>query len=186
MRRLRELGVLAVAVALWGCDAGVPTAPAAPGVQESDGPLVALKRTPVVEGSVATPLWFGRLGRTAVSWVGPAGGTLEVAGVRLTIPAGALWRPRLIAMRVPRSEVVQVTLLPHGLRFARSAELSFGLEGTEAEGDPELAASLVGVYFLVPIKDDTVIPNEIVPTRVVPGHVVLTIDHFSGYTPAGG
>lgn len=189
MRRLRELGVLVVVAALWSCDAGDPTTPALRGPlapdQEVGATLQALQRKPVKEGGLV-PQWHGHLGRTAVAWVGPNGGELAVAGVRLTIPAGALSRPRLVAVYVPRSDAVQAVLLPHGLEFGRSAELSFSLEGTEADGDPGVASSLKGVYFIVPIRDGTVTVEEVVPSRLESDHIVLTIDHFSGYTPAGG
>jgi len=192
MRRLSRLGILVLALGLWGCDGDGPTAPAlgdplvAPGGTESTA-LRALQRTPVEAGAVV-PLWWGQLGQTAAGWVGAEGGALEVAGVRLAIPAGALTRPRFIALHVPAGKVVQARLWPHGLRFERSAALTFSLEGTEAEGDPDSAASLVGAYFVRPIKKDgTVVVEELVPLRLESAdRVTLTIDHFSGYTPAGG
>ncbi len=192
MRRFRRLGILALALGLWGCDGDGPMMPTvggplvAPGETESTA-LRALGRKPVEAGAVV-PLWHGQLGRTAAGWVGLEGGVLEVAGVRLAVPAGAVRRPRFMALHVPGGNVVQAKLWPHGLDFERSATLTFSLEGTEVEGDPDRAGSLVGVYFVRPIgKDGTVVVEELVPLRLESAdRVTLTIDHFSGYTPAGG
>lgn len=195
---MRRTGLVAAAAAagfaLAACDEGGLTGPAVPGeagfgqpTAQAAAPLKVLGRRPSVGAELGPMGWGddeddGRVTR----WIGPEGGSLEVRGVELTVPRGALDRFRRITVTVPDGDVVQVHLRPHGLQFAKGAELWFDLDGTDAEDDPELVASLVGVYFIRPIRNGLVVPEEIVPLRVEDDHIVLTIEHFSGYTPAGG
>lgn len=122
----------------------------------------------------------------ARGWIGPAGGELEVGGVALRIPAGALDRRHLIVLVVPAGRHVQAHLFPHGLEFERPVDLAFSLEGTSVEGDPTGSESLVGVYFERAIRGGLVEVEELVPAEYRDGSIVLEIEHFSGYTPAGG
>ncbi len=56
-------------------------------------------------------------------WIGPAGGSLALAGVRLQIPVGALESSTLIA--IERRADGSVELSPDGQQFAAPVELSF-------------------------------------------------------------
>lgn len=186
-------GLAAVGVAWAGCDAALDVT--SPGREDRAAllapdfvgePLRVLERLvpPTVPGTV--PLGRGGKVERVAGRIGPEGGELALNGVRLVVPTGALRTARKITMEVPADGVVRAEFKPHGLRFLEPVELWFSLEGTAVAGDPERAAELVGVYYSAPIKGGMVIPDEIVPLRVDGDQVVLTIWHFSGYTPAGG
>lgn len=65
-------------------------------------------------------------------WIGPAGGTLSLSGVRLDVPQGALSSSTLITME--READGSVDLSPDGQTFAVPVLLTFS---TEPGQDPE-------------------------------------------------
>lgn len=123
---------------------------------------------------------------SATAIIGQDGGVVTVGNVSLEIPAGALDAETEITVTVPEGQWVQAHFAPHGLTFARPAELSFDIRGTVAEHNPVVRLNLRGVYFEDDLQRGLVIPREIVPLEVRGDLITLTIQHFSGYTPAGG
>jgi hypothetical protein len=128
---------------------------------------------------------------TVAKWVGPQGGVVSGAGVELRIPRGALKEWTRITMVVPAGEYVQAEFLPHGLQFAKPAQLRFDMSGTSAERGAR--DSMVGAYLLDEIVSGSIEAQEVIPATLERGEVRFTIDHFSwyaparrGYTPAGG
>ena len=78
---------------LLGCDAGLPVSPSvAVDLDRSSGPAVSRPRLAVCP-ITTTERVSGR--------IGSAGGSLELAGHRLTIPAGALKRPTHFTLTAP-------------------------------------------------------------------------------------
>jgi hypothetical protein len=55
--------------------------------------------------------------------IGPDGGTLEVGGHRLIVPAGALAKPTLITGTVPADTTATIVFAPAGLKFKVPATL---------------------------------------------------------------
>jgi hypothetical protein len=55
--------------------------------------------------------------------IGPNGGHIKLGEHELRIPKGALDHEVLITMERPVSDLVEVRIEPHGLRFARTVEL---------------------------------------------------------------
>ena len=68
--------------------------------------------------------------------IGSGGGTIELpeAGLRLTVPAGALAQPTEISVRAHAGTLVAYSFEPHGTRFDRVVTADQSLAGTVAEG----------------------------------------------------
>lgn len=126
IRSRRILGLLALALilatGLTSCTSGdSPTAPGAVSVVDTQANL----RLPIV-----TPLLNGLLACNRQDYgftrkvVGPAGGTVQVNGHVLRIPAGALSRDVTITATAPADYVASVQFQPEGLQFARPARLT--------------------------------------------------------------
>jgi hypothetical protein len=60
--------------------------------------------------------------------IGPGGGHLKLGSNELRIPKGALDRDVLITMERPVSQLVEVVIQPHGLRFAKQVELELSYD----------------------------------------------------------
>jgi hypothetical protein len=60
--------------------------------------------------------------------IGPNGGQLQIGPHRLLIPKGALDHEQLIASQAPTSALVEVHFDPHGLQFAKSAQLTLNYD----------------------------------------------------------
>lgn len=74
----------------------------------------------------------------AYAIIGPEGGTIEKDGGRLTIPAGALAAPVLIAEQGREAPHYQYRFGPSGLQFATPATLSIKINPAEFGIDPSL------------------------------------------------
>lgn len=134
--------------------------------------------------------------RAATAVIGPEGGRLEIAdaGVALVVPPSALDRPVELTLRALAGEAVAFEFAPHGLTFARPAEVHVRAEGTPAAtllggaasrtGGSALAG-FMGVYF----EGDPALgvePLETLETYLRDDAIVFEIDHFSGYACASG
>jgi hypothetical protein len=116
--------------------------------------------------------------------IGPAGGQLKIGAHTLVIPKGALDGEQLIAGESPTSPLVEVSFQPHGLQFARSAQLTLSYEhcmrpnkstyrivyAEDEFGGGLRALSGTRVLEFPPSKDDKTLKK-----------VQADIDHFSRY-----
>lgn len=68
------------------------------------------------------------------------GGSVELHGFRVDIPAGALPQDTVITIDLPRDEVLGKRVIaefgPHGIQFEQPVTLTFPLEGVLWLGDP--------------------------------------------------
>ena len=107
--------------------------------------------------------------------VGAAGGTINVGGHKLVIPAGALSSTVSITAVTPAVNHREVQFQPHGLQFDKKATLTLSYSG----------CSLISQ--LIPKKivymDSALNPLELILSLDIPllKKVSGKIDHFSGY-----
>ena len=87
---------------LLGCDANPPTAPfATVGLDRASSDAVSRPRLAVCPTNTT---------ESVSGVIGAAGGTLEVAGHRLTIPAGALTHPGRFTLTAPAGRLLEVVV----------------------------------------------------------------------------
>lgn len=110
--------------------------------------------------------------------IGPAGGEIRIGPHRLTIPKGALDREVLISAQAPVSSHVEVELQPHGLTFARPAELE--LDYSSCLQPPPW----VGVFIVYLGAQDQVLEVEVSRDKKGIKTVAGDLDHFSRYAVA--
>ena len=132
------LSVVAVALALAGCSDRPETfftpEHAAPAAVVSS----SIELTGVLEFATLPDL----TGKRSVSKLIRAseGGSLELNGFRVDIPAGALPQDTVVTIDLPRDELLGKHLLaefgPHGVRFNQPVTLTFPLEGVLWLGEP--------------------------------------------------
>ena len=158
----------AAAITVTACsDANLPAAPELPTqTAVAPGQLVAAALR-------AEPL-PGTLSETRV--IGPAGGTISLGGVTLSVPKGALDRPVAITATVPAGSMLQVEFAPHGLQFDAPFTLTF---------DGVQSSDVVGVYFEGGVGDFVRVLQSF-PTTLNGTSASFNSDHFSGYTMAVG
>lgn len=112
---------LLVAFGLTSCTSADRPAPLAPAVMSDSAEASLPLISPLLNGLLACqPQPYA----VTTQQVGPAGGTIRVAGHQLVIPAGALGQPVLITAEAPSDFVASVRFQPEGLRFARPATLT--------------------------------------------------------------
>lgn len=106
--------------------------------------------------------------------IGPDGGTLKVGPHKLVIPAGALEEDQLIVATMPMDALVQVVFGPHGLNFARPAELTLSYEHCMLPGSDRFRLAYVNEALQI---------LELPPSKnhKQENKVVGKIDHFSSY-----
>ena len=126
IRSRRLLGVISLALllatGLTSCTSGdSPTAPNAMSVSDTQANLSLPIVTPLLNGLLACNYQnYGFAQKT----IGPSGGSIQVNGHVLTVPAGALSRNVTISATAPTGFVASVQFQPEGLRFARPATLT--------------------------------------------------------------
>lgn len=119
-----------------------------------------------------------------------SGGVLEMpeAGLRLTVPAGALQHPTKIEVRAHAGSLVAYSFEPHGTRFRRVVTADQSLDGTLAAGS-DVRVSGRG-YFASPetVNWDSnraaVTELSLVNEDAAAGTVQFYLNHFSGYLVA--
>ena len=109
--------------------------------------------------------------------IGPNGGSIHVGKHELKIPKGALDHEVVISGEAPVSELVEVELEPHGLTFARPAELKLNYDQCVVPTNLNL--------FIVYLGNNGQV-LEIRPSVDKKGldTVVGDLDHFSRYAVA--
>lgn len=130
---------------------------------------------------------------TASQNIGPAGGELEIpgAGLRVTVPAGALSRTTTITATALAGDMVAYEFGPHGTRFALPLVLTQATVGTNAAALPADAV-LIGGYFTGRDALDGATKRaklaELLPTlgTAAEGTVAFNVWHFSGYIAGWG
>ena len=200
-------GVLALAAlgALAACSSDRVTAPAAPAPsaaalskgpgEEKDAPkrlsdaqLTAVAPTfrttsADMEAPTTTPLPLscGFMGRYMVSQrVGKGGGSLRFGRSELRVPSGALAGDVQLTADISLSkEGVKVDFGPHGLKFAKAAELRVDYTGCTAP-----AGSALNVYY----TDDANRIVQTMPSAADPSAKKMRAltDHFSGFVVSWG
>jgi hypothetical protein len=110
--------------------------------------------------------------------IGPDGGSIVLGSHRLTIPKGALDHEVLISGKAPISTLVEVELEPHGLTFARPAELSLDYSGCLQP--PEWAK----VFMVYLDAQEQVLEVTISRDKKGIKEVVGDLEHFSRYSLA--
>lgn len=134
MRSWTALTLLVVFAGACG-EVESPVAPDAPEVRASaanSGPAVKyLARYRSGPPSIT----IGLAART----IGPEGGSIELLGFEVVVPAGAVDRPTHFTIRLPvdsptTSEYVMAEFGPHGIQFAVPVTLRLPWQGTTAEG----------------------------------------------------
>lgn len=215
MRRILSrmtLLVVAVGVGLFGCtgdrlpmEPDVPQALQVPffSIAPAEGFDVLRRTTPLAE----------EVSRTET--IGPEGGRINLEGVTLVIPSGALTSETEITVTAPAGDAVVFLFGPHGLQFRRPALIRVDVEGTTAEDELEGLASdddddeeddeddeedsdddddgdgplnleaFLGVFFVGDVGQG-VEPLEIIETFLSDDQIIFSIDHFSGYAVASG
>lgn len=122
--------------------------------------------------------------------IGVAGGVIEFpeAGLRLTVPAGALHSPTEISVRAHAGSMVAYSFEPHGTQFARVVTADQSLAGTLAAGS-DVQVSARG-YFSDPASINwesnraSVSEVSLVRNDDSAGEVQFYLNHFSGYLVA--
>lgn len=178
--RLSFLPVLAAALFVSGCErAELPGAPSVP--EFSARGAAALHRVPGrVPAEVAT---------TAVQVISAAGGSVELAGHRLVVPAGAVARPTRFSLKLVESGFVEVDL--HAVQSSGvGADLDVGKRGfatpVTLQLSYELAAELdnPGAVVIAWVKPE----GTLQPLRSSHDRerrtITAELDHFSRYVLA--
>jgi hypothetical protein len=127
------------------------------------------------------PLSCGFTGRYMVSQrIGKGGGSLKFGRSEFKVPAGALTSDVQVTADISiGQEGVEVNFGPHGLKFAKAAELRVDYTGCTA---PTGAA--LNVYYTDGY--DRIV--QTMPSAMVPGapQIRSLTDHFSGYVVSWG
>lgn len=130
------LALMAVLLPLAGCSerTEAPLAPEAPSAAISTD----VDLTEVLEFVTVPDLTGVRSASKLIR--ASEGGSVELNGFRVDIPAGALPQDTVITLELPRDELLGkhlvAELLPHGLQFNEPVTLTFPLEGVIWTGEP--------------------------------------------------
>ncbi|MEP6992425.1 MAG: hypothetical protein ABJA80_15945 [bacterium] len=127
---------------------------------------------------------------TVSQTIGYAGGTLSIpaAGVKVTIPVGALSSPTLITMTARSGSLLAYDFAPHGITFAKPLVFTQSLSGTSAS---LLTAPLLQLGYYSDPSLLTAVGGLV--SELIGGTVNLlswtftsNIRHFSGYMVSMG
>lgn len=201
--RYTMVGALAVA-GLAACSADRVSAPVGPvpsavaafevgsdkdaAERKSDAQLTAIAPTwhtsaTDVEAPTTKPLDLacGVRGMYMVSQrIGKSGGSLRFGNSELKIPSGALASDVTVSATITLGQGVDVQFAPHGLKFAKAAELRVDYTGCTVP-----AGSAVNVYY----TDDQSRITQTMPSAASTSgsRTVRTLtDHFSGFVVGWG
>jgi hypothetical protein len=125
--------------------------------------------------------------------VGPQGGSLEVmsAGLRITVPAGAVREPTTISVRVLAGDLVAYDFAPHGMTFEQPIEIQQSLRGTnwyKLERNVHLEAAYFADAQQLDLPGKRAQVNEFLPVtmQIRNASVRFGVMHFSGYLVSSG
>lgn len=110
--------------------------------------------------------------------IGRSGGTLRFGRSELRIPSGALASDVQISATITLGGRVNVDFAPHGLKFAKAAELRVDWAGcTAPSGSP------INLYY----TDDSGRITQVMPSAKGAGTTArMLTDHFSGFSVGWG
>jgi ZU5 domain len=202
MRRMLGLAALIIACgAAAGCGDQTPAAPPAPGASlgtELKAPKdTALKDTTAKDTSSQVVTVLTRVPAlpqdiVASAVIGESGGSIEIkdAGVKLTVPKGAVSVPTTFSVRALAGDMVAYEFEPHGAQFPVSLAFEQNLVNTNMQGLKSLL-DLSGGYFrstadLDPSTKTAEIAEQLPAILSVKDKVKLNVSHFSGYLLASG
>ena len=194
---LRRFGAMAVVgLALFAACSSEPTsgptsplaAPAgAPSADLLGGTTQAVTQTLTAVTGVQrnTPLASSI---TVTKTIGSLGGTLSIplAGVTVTVPAGALSSATVITMTARAGSLLAYDFAPHGITFAKPLVFTQSLAGTNAS---LVTAPQLGYYSDPSLLNSTGgMVSELISGTVnlVTRTFTSSIQHFSGYMMACG
>ena len=112
----------------------------------------------------------------ASRYIGPAGGTIRVAGHTLTVPSGALSEYTRITAYAPEGRYAEVRFSPHGLKFEKPVTLTISYEDCGRVGTSGRVPAIV-------YTDDARNILEVLASKQDWWRKTVTAqtDHFSGY-----
>lgn len=121
----------------------------------------------------------------ALKAIGPAGGTIQLAGFEVKVPAGAVSKMTMFTIRLPvdprSSSYVWAEFGPHGARFNAPVTLTLPYSGTTSEGENTTHVMWYNGTSWV----------ELPTTFTADGRIQTLTNHFSDYgteevTPSRG
>ena len=198
---LRRIGLVAASLALFSACSSEPVsapharvaAPAATPSADLLGGLVGgvvdvVEKLILVPGLQRTSSLPAAI--TVTQTIGSTGGTLSIplAGVTVTVPAGALSSPTVITMTARKGSLVAYDFAPHGITFAKPLVFTQKLSGTTASllnaGNIQLGyyADPSQLNLLGGLVSELLGGNVNLLTWTYTGN----IKHFSGYMMSSG
>jgi ZU5 domain-containing protein len=190
---IRRIGALALALTLAACSADQATAPTPMKAPAGDpsasllggllGTVTGALQLTTAEGIQRTEPLEAPI--TVVKTIGYEGGTLSIpeAGVKVTVPRGALSRNTEITMTARAGSLVAYDFSPHGITFNKPLVFEQSLRGTKV--------GLLQVPFLrLAYYDNPSLLGEVTGvvsellggvTNLLGWTFVAPIKHFSGY-----
>lgn len=172
----RAMLALPIAVVLVSC--GEPTAPAAePALPGALGSASQAGLEPAAAQLLPCPQLTGS---AATRWIGPAGGVLEHRGHRLSVPPGAVVRPREFTLEEKASPHLEVAFRAGGhpsYQFRRPVQLTLSYARCP---ETALARPELRVYFLSPVVG-AVLQDLGGVNDTSARTVTATTDHLSDY-----
>jgi hypothetical protein len=125
--------------------------------------------------------------------VGPRGGVHELtsAGLRITIPSGAVTEPVTISVHIIAGDLVAYDFSPHGMTFEQPIEIQQSLKGTnwyKLDRDAQLEAGYFADLQQLDHAAKQAQVSELLPVavQVRTASVRFLVMHFSGYLVSSG
>jgi hypothetical protein len=181
--RLGSAFGLALTVLVAGCERGNVSAP------EATGPVAGARVSAAGVHMMRSAMPGKR--KVAVRLIGAEGGTIELSGHRLRVPAGAVSEPTLFKVTTADDQTIKVDLLAtrRGTRgrdedvgsrgFTQPVTLEITYASAQDVGDP-------GELAIAWVKDDgTIVPLPSAVNRDAQT-VSADLEHFSGYALVSG
>ncbi len=179
-------GVLLIGgVVAYGCsDIGSPVEPLQSPQIRVGGPYLSLSAESDTVSVLrrVTPL-AANIEATAV--IGSAGGVVEIpqAGLKITVPAGALSVPTPVTVTALAGDLVAYTFQPHGTQFAQVVTGEQSLLGTEGVFGGVDERGYFSSLDAIDWQSGNAVVSEIslVMPEVTSTSIRFFLNHFSGY-----
>ncbi|MDF1502768.1 hypothetical protein [Roseisolibacter sp. H3M3-2] len=191
---VRTLAASAIALLAACADgASAPRLPqAAPDAAPRRDLLGATLGTVTAPTAVQGLLWLKEAKQeTATKVIGPAGGSLGVGGMKLTVPKGAVTTNLTFSVTRVGGRIVAYEFQPHGTTFRVPVKLEFETKGIDFASMAG-ASRIAGAHFLdASALDQTLglaLVTEFAPTIVAvdKSKVTMEVPHFSGWMVSTG